>query len=223
LGRRITVYFGWDRVAEAAAPLSVLHDRFPALFEVRRLFWPAYEALGAEAIAEQGIAGFIDHIFLPNFRLFAQMTESWTQQPVRVLHRGSNAGPVLLDSELLRQCDTLIVISLDSRHSGQEVTPAEATAVREFLAHPDHTVFVCPHHDIGDEGDQPEPLAIQKAEFDHHGDKAIPGRQRFGYFALSLMRSLGIPIRNRFGFRPAVAADGQPMPFARSTPNARVC
>jgi hypothetical protein len=76
-------------------------------------------------------------------------------------------------------------------------------------------VFVCPHHDIGDEGDQPEPLAIQKAEFEHHGDKAIPGRQRFGYFALSLMRSLGIPIRNRFGFRPAVAADGQPMPFVR--------
>ena len=39
---------------------------------------------------------------------------------------------------------------------------AEVTAVGELLAHPDHTVFVCPHHDIGDEGDQPEPLAIQK-------------------------------------------------------------
>jgi hypothetical protein len=51
---------------------------------------------------------------------------------------------------------------------------------------------VCvPHHDIGDEGDQPEPLALQKLEFEHHGDKAIPGRQRFGYFARSLMRTLG--------------------------------
>lgn len=215
MGRRIALYFAWDRVAEAAAPLSFLDDRFPALFEVRRVFWPAYEVLGNGAIAEQGIAGFIDHIFLSNFRLFAQMTESWTQQPVRVLHRRSNAPPVLLDRDLLSECETLIVISFDTRNSGQEVTPAEAAAVREFLAHPDHTVFVCPHHDIGDEGDQPEPLATQKAEFEHHGDKAIPGRQRFGYFALSLMRSLGIPIRNRFGFRPAVAADGQPMPFVR--------
>jgi hypothetical protein len=215
MGRRIVLYFAWDRVAEAAAPLSVLDDRFPALFEVRRLFWPSYEALGNAAISEQGIASFIDQIFLPNYRLFAQLTESWTQQPVRVLHRRSNAAPVWLDRELLGECDTLIIISFDTRHSGQEVTPAETAAVREFLAHPDHTVFVCPHHDIGDEGDQAEPLAIQKAEFEHHGDKAIPGQQRFGYFALSLMRSLGIPIRNRFGFRPAVAADGQPTPFVR--------
>jgi hypothetical protein len=215
VGRRIAMYFAWDRVAEAAAPLTVLDDRFPALFEVRRLFWPAYESWGNAVIPEQGIAGFIDHIFLPNYRLFAQLTESWTQQPVRVLHRRSNAAPVLLDRELLGECETLIVISFDTRHSGQEVTPDEAAAVREFLAHPDHTVFVCPHHDIGDEGNQREPLAIQKAEFEHHGDKAIPGRQRFGYFALSLMRSLGIPIRNRFGFRPAVAADSQPMPFVR--------
>jgi hypothetical protein len=215
MGRRIAMYFAWDRVAEAAAPLAVLDDRFPALFEVRRLFWPAYETLGSGAIPEQGIAEFIDRIFLPNFRLFTQLTESWTQQPVRVLHRRSTAAPVLLDRELLRECETLIVISFDTRHSGQEVTPAEAAAVREFLAQPDHAVFVCPHHDIGYEGDQPEPLAIQKAEFEHHGDKAIPGRQRFGYFAQSLMRSLGVPIRNRFGFRPAVATDGQPMPFVR--------
>jgi hypothetical protein len=215
LGRRIALYFAWDRVAEAAAPLAVLDDRFPALFEVRRLFWPAYEALGNGAVPEQGIAGFIDQIFLPNYKLFSQLTEGWTRHPLRVLHRRSNVEPVLLDRALLRECETLIVISFDTRHSGQEVTPAEAAAIREFLAHPEHTVFVCPHHDIGDEGDQPEPLALQKAEFEHHGDKAIPGQQRFGYFALSLMRSLGIPIRNRFGLRPGIAAEGQPMPFVQ--------
>jgi hypothetical protein len=213
--RRIAMYFAWDRVAEATAPLTVLDDRFPALFEVRRLFWPAYESLGSEVFPEQGIAGFFDQIFLANFRLFAKLTENWTQQPLRLVHRRSNADPVLLDRKLLGECETLIIISFDTRHSGQEVTPAETEAIREFLAHPDHTVFVCPHHDIGDEGDQLEPLAMQKAEFEHHGDKAIPGRQRFGHFALSLMRSLGIPIRNRFGFRPAVAADGQPTPFVR--------
>jgi hypothetical protein len=218
VGRRIALYFAWDRAAEAAAPLTVLNDRFPALFEVRRLFWPRYETLGHDAIPEQGIAGFIDHIFLPNFRLFAELSENWTQQPVRVVHRRSNAAPALLDRQLLQACDTLIVISFDTRYSRQEATPAEVTAVREFLAQPDHTVFVCPHHDIGDEGDRPEPLELQKAEFEHHGDKAIPGQQRFGHFALSLMRSLGIPIRNRFGFRPAVTADGHPMPFVRANP-----
>jgi hypothetical protein len=215
VGRRITIYFAWDRAAEAAAPLSILDDRFPALFEVRRVFWPTYEALGSAIVPEQGIAGFIDHIFLPNFRLFAQLTQSWTQEPVRILHRRSNGATVLLDAQVLGDCDTLIVISFDTRYSSQEVTPAETVAVREFLSHPNHTVFVCPHHDIGDAGDQPESLAIQKAEFEHHGDKAIPGQQRFGYFALSLMRSLGTPIRNRFGLRPAVAANGQPMPFVR--------
>jgi hypothetical protein len=215
VGRRIVMYFAWDRTAEAAAPLAVLDDRFPALFEVRRLFWPAYEALGVEEVPEQGIDGFIEHYFLANYRLFAQLAESWTQQPVRVLHRRSAAQPILLDREVLSQCETLIIISFDTRHSGQEVTAAETSALREFLAHPDHTVFVCPHHDIGDMEDPAESLATQKAEFEHHGDKAIPGRQRFGYFALSLMRSLGIPIRNRFGFRPATAPDGQPLPFQR--------
>jgi hypothetical protein len=155
-------------------------------------------------VSEQGIEGFIDHIFPPNLRLFAQLTESWTNRPVRLFHRRSNAAPVLLDPELLRECETLIIISFDTRHSAQEVTPAEVIAGQDFLAQPDHAVFVCPHHAIGDVEDRPEPqrLAVQKAEFAHHGDKAIPGQQRFGSFALSLMHALGIPIRNRFGFRP---------------------
>lgn len=192
----------------------------PGPFEVRRLFWPTYESLRSGQVSEQGIEGFIDHIFPPNFRLFAQLTESWTQRPVRLFHRRSNAAPVLLDRELLRECETLIIISFDTRHSAQEVTPTEVIAVKEFLAQPDHALFVCPRHAIGDVEDFPEPqrLAVQKAEFAHHGDKAIPGQQRFGGFALSLMRALGIPIRNRFGFRPATGRDGQPTPFPIAQP-----
>jgi hypothetical protein len=34
------MYFAWDRTAESNAPLGELDNRFPALFEVRRLFWP---------------------------------------------------------------------------------------------------------------------------------------------------------------------------------------
>ena len=60
MGRRIALYFAWDRAAEAAAPLTNLDDRFPALFEVRRLFWPAYESLGSREVPEQGIDGFIE-------------------------------------------------------------------------------------------------------------------------------------------------------------------
>jgi hypothetical protein len=89
--------------------------RFPALFEVRRLFWPAYETLGSGAIPEQGIAEFIDHIFLPNFRLFTQLTESWTQEPVRVLHRRSNAAPVLLDRELIDLLEVVVRQRIDER------------------------------------------------------------------------------------------------------------
>jgi hypothetical protein len=36
-GRRVLLYFAWDRPAETAAPLTVIDDRFPAVFELRRL------------------------------------------------------------------------------------------------------------------------------------------------------------------------------------------
>ena len=42
-GRQVALYFAWSRPDEVAAPLSILEDRFPALFELRRLFWPRYE------------------------------------------------------------------------------------------------------------------------------------------------------------------------------------
>ena len=45
------------------------------------------------------------------------------------------------------------------------------------------------------------------------GDVVLPGQQRTGGFALSLMAELGTPIRNRFGLRPATTDDGKPGPF----------
>ena len=53
--------------------MSVLEDRFPALFEIHRLSWPTYESLRSGEVSEQGIEGFIDHIFLPNFRWVRRM------------------------------------------------------------------------------------------------------------------------------------------------------
>jgi hypothetical protein len=38
----------------------------------------------------------------------------------------------------------------------------------------------------------------------HHGDALVPRQQRFGAYARSLMKGLGIPVENRWGLRPAV-------------------
>ena len=210
--RRIAMYFAWDRSAEATAPLGVLDNRFPALLEVRRLFWPHYEVLADPERYDQGIDGFLQHIFLNNFRRFTQLARCWTEHAVRIFHRRSRAGEILLDPKWLAQIDTLIIISFDGPRSCQQASAAEVSAIREFLDDPAHALFVCPHHDIGDTWDVPvlEREGRRKAEFDHHGDKVIPGQQRFGGFARSLMSGLGLPIRNRFGLRPAKSDDGCP-------------
>jgi hypothetical protein len=36
--RQVLLYFAWSRPAETGAPLAVIDDRFPAVFELRRLF-----------------------------------------------------------------------------------------------------------------------------------------------------------------------------------------
>lgn len=213
--RRIAMYFAWDRAAEAAAPLGILENRFPALFEVRRLFWPHYETLADPRSYDQGIEGFLEQIFLANFRLFTQRVQTLTGYPVQILHRRSHTAGVALDTSWLSRLDTLIIISFDGPQSCQQVLPAEVRAIEEFLDDPAHSLFVCPHHDIGDSHDLPGQQAQerQQLEFAHHGDKAIPAQQHFGDFALSLMRGLDLPIRNRFGLRPALQADGTPAPI----------
>ncbi|HEY0106253.1 MAG TPA: hypothetical protein VGB91_09230, partial [Rhizomicrobium sp.] len=61
-GRRVALYFAWSRPDEVAAPLGVLEDRFPALFELRRMFWPRFEQFADPARFDQGIAGFLDNL-----------------------------------------------------------------------------------------------------------------------------------------------------------------
>lgn len=214
-GRQVALYFAWSRPDEASAPLGVLENRFPALFELRRLFWPRFEQFADPVKFDQGVGGFLDHIQLENFKLFADLAASWTGNPVRRAERGTDAGPCTLDGAFLTGVDTLVVISFDSSRTGQRASEAEVAAVRAFLDDPDHTLFVCPHHDIGnaDALPQDERLARQELEFHHHGDPAIPARQRFGDFGVSLLNGLGVPVRNRFGLRPAKRPDGSPAPL----------
>jgi hypothetical protein len=110
--------------------------------------------------------------------------------------------------------DSVVVISFDSLRTGQAASPAEVEAVRRFLDDPDHLIFVCPHHDIGEATGLPDEgrLERQLAEYRHHGDHGIPPRQGFGGFARTLLAGLGVPVENRFGLRPAVMADGAPAP-----------
>ncbi|ASS58052.1 hypothetical protein [Rhizobium leguminosarum] len=43
--RRIAIYYAWSRPDETGAPLDVIENRFPALFESRRMLYPRFEEL----------------------------------------------------------------------------------------------------------------------------------------------------------------------------------
>jgi len=213
--RRVLLYFAWHHPEEAQAPLSEIDDRFPALFELRRLFYPRFEALAQPAI-DQGISGFLDHVQRENFVGFAELVHALTGHPPLQVERVSREGAwTPLDHALTAQVDTVVVISFDSVRTRQAATEAEVAAARRFLADPDHVLFVCPHHDIGDAGELEPAQRAQRREQEHlhHGDAAIPPRQAFGHFGITLLAGLRLPVENRHGLRPAIEPDGSPTPL----------
>jgi len=212
-GRKVVVYYAWSRPGEIGAPLEVIEDRFPTLFESRRMLYPRFEEFSDPARFDQSIGGFLDHIMKQNFVAFVEQARGQSGHPVVEIERVADDGArVPLDTALLNAADTLVVISFDSLRTGQDACAAEVEAVRRFLTQPDNLVFICPHHDIGDVPDLPhdERLRRQIADFLHHGDKTIPPQQRFGGFARSLLAGLGIGVENRFGLHPAAESDGSP-------------
>jgi len=213
--RQILLYFAWSRPAEIHAPLAVIEDRFPAIFELRRLFYPKFERLSDRDEIDQGIAGFLDHLQKPNFQAFAEQTEALTGRRVIQIERVNDDGAMTPLDRVLAGVDSIVVISFDSLRTGQAATTAEVEAVKHFLEIPDHLIVICPHHDIGEAADsvQTDRSERQLAEYRHHGDHAIPPRQGFGGFARTLLAGLGVPVDNRFGLRPAAALDGTPAPI----------
>jgi hypothetical protein len=211
-GRHVLLYFAWSRPAETGAPLDVIEDRFPAVFELRRIFYPKFEDFSDRGRVDQGIAGFLDHIQKPNFQAFADQAEALTGHPVIQIERIGDDGAMTGLDAALDGIDTIVVISFDTLRTSQAATTAEIEAIRRFLENPDALVFVCPHHDIGEALDSPREQRVERqlAEYRHHGDHAIPPRQGFGGFARTLLAGLGVPVDNRFGLRPAAAADGTP-------------
>lgn len=212
--RHVLLYFAWSRPAETNAPLAIIDDRFPAIFELRRLFYPKFEQLSDRGKFDQGIAGFLDHVQKPNFQAFVELTAALTGNPVVQIERITNHGVLTPLDGALAGADSIVVISFDSLRTEQAATTAEVEAIRHFLDNPDHLIFICPHHDIGEAtGAMGEDRAErQLAEYRHHGDHGIPPRQGFGGFARTLLAGLGVPVDNRFGLRPAAAADGEAAP-----------
>src|SRR5262249_13248120 len=153
---QVALYFAWSRPDEVAAPLGILENRFPALFELRRMFWPRFEQFVDPVKFDQGIGGFLDNIQLPNFKLFADLAAPCTGTPVRRAERQTAAGWCPLDGAFLAGVDMLVIVSFDSSRTEQRASPAEIGAIRSFLDDPDHTLFVCPHHDIGNVDELPE-------------------------------------------------------------------
>lgn len=213
--RKVAVYYAWSRPGEIDAPLAVIEDRFPSLFESRRLGYPRYHELSDPDRFNQSIAGFLDHILKANFVAFTEQVSAQTGHPVLQAERVADDGTVTPLHGVLAGIDTLIIISFDSLRTGQAADAEEIAAVRTFLDDPDHLVFVCPHHEIGDADhlSDDERLKLQEAEFLHHGDRSIPPQQRFGGFARSLLAGLGLPVENHFGLHPASAPDGSPAPI----------
>lgn len=213
--RKLLLYFSWSRPAETGAPLVDIDDRFPAIFEVRRLFYPKFEGLSDPSRFDQGIAGFLDHIQKPNFAGFAQLAQDLSgNATVQIERVGDDGVRNRLDDASIGSADTVVVISFDSFRSDQQAEPNEVEAIRRFLDNPDHVAFICPHHDIGDVPDvsAEDRRDREIAEHLHHGDPGIPPRQGFGGFARTLLAGLGAPVDNRFGLRPAVTTDGSPAP-----------
>jgi hypothetical protein len=215
MARRTVVYYSWDATREIEAPLEVIENRFPTLYELRRILFPRYASLADPKTYEQGIAGFLDHVLRENFLAFVQETRAAggsVAEAVRVERDGRSTA---LSAPLLESASTLLIVSFDSCRTGQEPGAAEVVVVRQFLENPDHLVFVCPHHDIGAPSQASAELQLkrQEAEFHHHGDRAIPPQQRFGGFARALLQDLGVAVENRFGLHPATAADGSPAPL----------
>jgi hypothetical protein len=215
-GRRVLVYFAWSRPGETDAKILDIDDRFPAIFELRRLFFPEFEPLSDPEKVDQGIGGFLDHVQKPNFTAFVEQAAKQTGHAVVQIERVmDNGASTLLDDAVIHDIDTIVIISFDSLRTAQAASASEIQAVRGFLSESDHLVFVCPHHDIGEaEALTGEALLERRtAEYRHHGDRAIPPQQGFSGFARTLLAGLGVPVNNRFGLHPAMMPNGSPSPI----------
>ena len=149
---RVAIYYAWSRLVEITAPLEVIENRFPALFEARRIRYPRFAEFADPARYDQGIGGFLDHFQRATFVAFTEFAATLIGTPVTEVERADTDGvQIPITGELLSDVGTLVVISLDSIRTGQQASEDEIAALREFLDVPGNLLVVAPHHNIGDD------------------------------------------------------------------------
>ena len=134
--RKVVVYCSWSRPGETGARLEVIENRFPALFESRRMLYPRFERLSDSAKFDQGVAGFLDHIMKANFVAFLEQAKAIGRPVVEVERIADDGACTAIDAELLDGADTLIVIGFDSVRTGQAASAEEvAGETRPYRLH----------------------------------------------------------------------------------------
>lgn len=200
--RRVSIYISWSYPAEANRNTAEMDNRFSTMTEVRRVTWPAYEnpRFADPLQFQQGIGGALE-LFFWAWVPFQKLVGEVTGYPVPVFQRIDQAGFALpLDDRVLGDCDTLFLFGLDHNVTGQTPSDAEIEALRGWLGREGTRLVIGPHHDVGAADD----LEQRAIEYAHHGDALVPRQQRFGRYAMALLRALDIPVENRFALRPAV-------------------
>ena len=213
--RKFILYFSWSRYLEVSSPLEILENRYPTLFEFRRAIYPHYENFADSEKYNQFLAGFLDYVILSDFETFRQFIQKETNHLPEVVQREKDKGEnFYLNNELLEDTETgeakintLIVVSLDHFKNEQTVRENEIETVKRFLQRENSCLFVCPHHNIGDEEN------TRVIEHNHHGDVLVPSEQKIGGFAKSLLKELEINVENYFGLNPAASENGNPAPL----------
>jgi hypothetical protein len=200
--RRLSIYWTWSYPWEAQRDPAAMENRFSTMTEVRNVLWPAYETPEWSATRFlQGIAGTLE-LFHRSTLPFQRLAEEVTGHPVAVFQRIDQAGfPLPIDERILADADTLMVFGLDHLPSDQEAAAQEIEALRQWLKREGSCLLIAPHHDVGFTDD----LEQRQMEHLYHRDPLVPRQQRFGRYTRSLLQALGVPVRNIWGLRPALA------------------
>ena len=169
--------------------------------EVRKVGWPLWEKPEYEAANFlQGIAGTLE-LFHRSTLNFQQLAQETTGHTAGVFQRIDQAGFKLpIDERILADTDTLLVFGLDHLVGEEEALPEEIAAIKSWLKREGTCLMCAPHHDVGFSKD----LKQRQMEYQHHRDPLVPRQQQFSQYTRSLMKGLGIPVRNEWGLRPAV-------------------
>src|SRR5258708_12289576 len=131
--RQVAIYFAWSRSDEDHAQLGTLENRFTTLFEARRLQWPRLEHLADPTRFDQGITGFLDHLLLANFGMFADLARTLTGNHARRAQRRNDTTHTALNEQWLTGVATFVTITWTSNPSNQQAPPEAIHATQPFF------------------------------------------------------------------------------------------